>query len=690
MLGAAGAVWAGAALGRSWGVATFLVLLPALATRRAWLVAALLAGGVGGVLSAEREASTLDAPLPSGRVAVAGRLLEDPRPYGDGMRFRFQPAYLETRLGWEPWAGPRLAVTTDAIQAAAGEQAVISGILKPNSGHIRGDPIAGVLERVEVVAVEPADHPLFRTGNWARSRVRRMLGGRHAAGALLSGFLIGDVANLPAEDVENLRRAGLAHFVAVSGSNVALFLSIWFVAAGPLGWSPGRRALAGLLGLALFLVITRWEPSVVRASLMAGLMLVARVGGIPLTTWSALSAATLISILIAPQLTGDVGFQLSVAATAGVLVGNVFARARSWGKLRTALAITLGAQGAVAPLMLWRFGSVPLLSPLTNLIAAPLVTAATVAGGGAVAAGWSPLVGLAVGLAEMVLEVSRLAAAGPQLGTIGILLTAAAGFALRFRTLRPLLALGGVLVLSFSVLPPSRVAVPTAVFLDVGQGDAALLLGPAGETVLIDGGPDPAILAGKLRKFGVDHFDLVVATHGDRDHIGGLGSVVSRYPVGTLWHPGHRDGSTLYRDLLDEAARLALAISAPQAGWRASVGDFDIEVLGPGRRYADINDESLVLRVEAGALSVLFTGDIEDSAQQELGPVKADILKVPHHGAATTDLDWLEAAAAPVSVISVGENDFGHPHPDVLDVLEQTGSSVRRTDLEGDIVMPLR
>jgi competence protein ComEC len=121
----------------------------------------------------------------------------------------------------------------------------------------------------------------------------------------------------------------------------------------------------------------------------------------------------------------------------------------------------------------------------------------------------------------------------------------------------------------------------------------------------------------------------------------------------------------------------------------ARVGSFVIEVLGPLRRYESPNDGSLVLLVKAAGASVLFSGDIEAVAQAELGPLRADVLKVPHQGAATSTLGWLEASAPVIAVISVGPNTFGHPSDEVIATLETGGAEVRRTDEEGTIVIRL-
>lgn len=139
--------------------------------------------------------------------------------------------------------------------------------------------------------------------------------------------------------------------------------------------------------------------------------------------------------------------------------------------------------------------------------------------------------------------------------------------------------------------------------------------------------------------------------------------------------------------LLDLAARIGVPAEVVRPGWTATIGRFHLEVLGPKRRYASPNDQSVVLLVEAGGRSILMPGDVEIFAQRDLGPISADLLKVPHQGAATSDPGWLRSTGADLAIIPVGPNDYGHPSAEVVRLLEEMGADVRRTDHEGDIVV---
>ena len=660
--------------------------------RRAWPVVAavVVAAAASGALASHREQATGGAALPSGGVTVAGLAADDAVAHGDGERFTLQPSHLLADGRWQSWRGPRLAVSGPATGVAAGERVLVTGSVTAGSFRMGSGMVAGRLAARRVERLGPAADPLFAAGNLLRQRVMEGVSefADRPAAALLLGFLIGDESGLPDADREALRSSGLSHFVAVSGSNVAIFLAAWWLASGPLAWGPRRRALIGLAGLAIFVVVTRWEPSVLRAATMAGLVLGGRLAGLALDGWTALGGSVTLLLLVSGGLAGDAGFQLSVAATAGVLAGSrLFAGRRprwAW----TALGATLSAQAAVAPLLLVLFGSVPLFAPLTNVAAAPLVALSTAVGGVGVVTGATPLTGLALVAADAVLGVARFGRDLPQLGWAGVLAVGAGGALATRPRLRPLVALGGVLAVgAVTVLPARLPPGPEVVFLDVGQGDAILLRGPSGEVILVDGGPDPAILRRALLGRGIRRIDLLVATHGHEDHLAGLAGIGQWVSVGRLWHNGDREEAL--GSLVAEMEAAGVPVEVPGLGWEARVGAFRIEVLGPLRRYASLNDGSLVLRVSAGGATVMLPGDVEAVAQADLGPLTADVLKVPHQGAASSDLEWLASCGPQVAVISVGPNDFDHPAPEVVAALEAGGAVVRRTDLEGEVVIAL-
>lgn len=645
------------------------------------LAALLTAGTISGAGVIARQQAELEARVPDRTASITAVALEDARISDRGPWLRVRPVGLDG----EPWAGPTLVASgRDLAPARAGEAWDLRGRVRPWPGLVRGEPVAG---RMSVRSAEWLHRPggVVGVAGELREGVLAPLERRPgAAPALLSGFLVGDTTRLPAADLEALRRSGLTHYVAVSGSNVALFLALWWLVLGPSWRWPRLRAALGLAGLVVFVLVTRWEPSVVRAAVMAGIVLIGRMAGIPVNVWIALGGAVTGALLVSGELAVDLGFSLSVAATIGV-VAAARAAPRSWGRVRSALAATAGAQVAVTPLLLATVGTVPLMSPVANLFAAPLVAASTAVGGLGALFGIPVLIDAGIALAGWVLKIAHLAAPWPQMGIGAAPWLAAVAALLLVRAFRPVVAAGAVAVL-VAVMGSAGTSPPAVVVLDVGQGDSILVLA-SDATVLVDGGPDPGLLAGKLADHGVDHIDLVVITHPHADHTSGLQAVFGRIPVGRVWEAAAPHTTPTLRAALAAAEVAGVTVEPPPIGREVSLGSLRLEVLGPVRRYQSPNDQSIVLRAHLDGLTVLLPGDIETYAQDDLGSLGADVLKVPHQGAATSDPRWLEESAGAVSVISVGPNDFGHPSEEVVGTLEAAGSRVMRTDRHGDVVI---
>jgi len=655
-------------------------------------------GSFSGAVAVERRNATLSADLPGGRGVLVGVATSDTVPYGGSYRFVAGPTgWGNNATGLGSWRGPSIAVITTEDVVAAGDHVSVTGLLRQDADLVRGDPVAGQITARALTVTRGPDSPVMVAGNAFRSRVQSKLGmlGGSPETALLKGFLIGDIAELPETDTESLRRAGLTHYVAVSGSNVALVLGAWWLVLGPLGAGNRARAITGLVVLVVFVVATRWEPSVVRAATMASLVLGGRAAGFALDAWSALGGAVAVLLAVSGDLAYDVGFQLSVAATAGVLLGARLASNRRPRMLWGLLAATVSAQIAVAPILLLHFGSVPLLAPVANLLAAPMVTVATALAGAGVVTGWILPMEVAAWVAGRILDLAGVVGEWPQLGAVavtGLALVITVSWLARV----PWVAAGVVGAVAIAaMLPQAPPDVPTVVFLDVGQGDATLLRDPSGAVVLMDGGREPAVLRTALRDHGVRHIDLLVASHGDADHVGGFDGLLDMLPVGRIWVPEYAEMGDLLEGVIAQAAVHDIPVDLVTSGDRARMGEFQLDVLSPGRRYATDNDGSVVLLVTSGLLTsggrtVLLPGDIGSVAQANLEPVRPDVMLVPHHGAATTDPGWLAATVGDIAVISVGPNTYGHPAPEILAVLTDLGVTVLTTQDNGHVSIPLR
>ena len=553
-----------------------------------------------------------------------------------------------------------------------------------------------------------------------RERADRTLDSDEAG--LLRGIVLGDTAGMDAVLVEDFRISGLSHLTAVSGTNCAIVIGAVLWPLRRSRFRPVTRAVICALALAAFVVLVGPQPSVLRAAAMGAVTLLALATGRTRQAIPALAAAVLVLLSFDPALARDLGFALSVAATAGIIVAaGVWAqqlRARGVPEpLAVATSVCAAAGLFTAPLLVLIVGRVSLISLPANLLVVPVVAIVTVVGlAAALITPFSPWLGEVllrlvdwplrwmVWIAERAARTPGAVVPWPS-GPAGALALATvivvSVFVLRRRRVRWLAAAVcvGVAVsgLSIRVLAPAWPPAGWAmVACDVGQGDALVVGLGAGRAVVLDAGPDPVLVDGCLRRLGVDDVPMILLSHLHADHVDGLIGVLRGRTVGAIATSADPPPLEAYRRVRALAEQAGVPVVALRAGQTRMVDRARVEVLGPVARYvgtrSDPNNSSVVARISIGAVSMLATGDIEFEAQSDLLrreiDLTADVLKVAHHGSAYQDPAFLTATGASQALISVGAgNDYGHPDQVLVDRLRSAGTAVHRTDEHGDIAV---
>jgi competence protein ComEC len=589
-----------------------------------------------------------------------------------------------------------------------------------------------------------------------------LLGGLNAIvpepeAALGAGILLGVRASIAPEINDAFATAGLTHVVAISGWNIAIVAALVAALARPLERRPGGRWSSTTVAAATvagYVLLAGASPSVIRAALMAGCMLVARMGGSRAHAASALELAALLMLLVAPPVLWDVGFQLSLLATAGLIWfgAPVERRLAGWPAwIREPVALTLAAQLTTLPVILVNFERLSLVAPIANVLVVPFVPVAMLFSAVAALAGLLdaalplPVIGDALtwfagGCAWLVLRVivslGTAAASLPYaavdaslpapLAVAWLPILALGSWALRSdgepteadpkpaggafsgvarRVLRPLPIGGGLLIVLVLITIATRPdGLLHVTVLDIGQGDAILVETPAGATMLVDGGPDPELT---LRRIGANlpfharRIDVMVLSHPHQDHVAGLVDALDRFEVGALLHAGIAfENPAHHRLLADAGSEPMLAGTLARAGAAFALDPTTtLEIIYPTEADAtaplpegDINNGSVVMILRHGGFAALLTGDAEAPVEATLLargvlPV-VDLLKVGHHGSASSTTPGLLDAIRPTAaVISSGAgNDYGHPAPETLATLAARPEiHVFRTDLDGDV-----
>jgi competence protein ComEC len=705
---------------------------PALAAARWIAVATLLGAGCGaGVTGARvttREAGPLVALVRAGDPVRVEAVVRD-----DARALRGSPGRPQTYL---VAVDLRMVRADDAAPLTLSARALVLGADPGWRGLLPGQRVAargkllpprgGDLRAAVVVAKEAPE--LIGRPPWVQRAAGVLRAGLQRAceplpddaGGLLPGLVVGDTSRLDPALAEDFRTTGMTHLMAVSGANVAIVLGVVLFALKWTRAGPVTRAVTCAVVLAGFVILARPSPSVVRAAAMGAIGLIGLASGRPRAALPALAAGVAALILYDPELAADPGFALSVLATSGLLLlapgWRDALRRRGWPPgAAEALAVPAAAQVACGPVVAGLSGTVSIVAIPANLVVVPAIAPATLVGvasavlspvwpGGAGFAAW-----LGQWPARWLVLVARYGARVPAGaipwpgGVWGALLLAAITVALLVAARRPLVwrlvlvaALAGVLGavpirLVASGWPPANWVV---VACAVGQGDAIVLPAGPSRAVVIDAGPDPEPVDHCLRRLGVRQVVLFVVSHFHVDHIGGVAGVFRGRNVLAVIGPDWAEPPA-GRAAVEAAARPVL-LHTVGPGWAYSIGGLSLAVIGPYEPLhgtnSDPNNNSLVLRAVVSGETVLLPGDAETEEQDELlrhlgsGALRADVLKVAHHGSSYQSPEFIDAIDPAVALVSVGKvNDYGHPNASLLGRLARGGARVLRTDQSGDL-----
>lgn len=727
-----GGTFAAALMGGGWWLTVLVAALASWATA-AWsrsrisllVLLALVTFAAAGHARFESSHDTAPSELATlqGPHEVVGTIREEPHFRGITARVDLD---VESIDGNGASGGLRLTLPAPRTALRAGDRLLFAGeIERPPeiedfdyAAYLRSrgiDAVAAYPPRWEVTGHEDSHWVAARLQalrRHATSNIERVLPEPEAS--LATGLLLGAQRTMPQQLADDLRVTGTTHLVVVSGQNIALVMALG-VAILAACMNRRHAAVLALILLPGYVLLIGADPPVVRAAIMAVGLTAADVTGRRTPAWIFLAYAAAIMLALEPGLALDVSFQLSLTATAGVLL--IAPPLRDWllarigprgSHLNTVIevaAVSAAAALAVLPVQAAAFESLPLMQVPANVVIAPVYEVTLLASIAAATLGWigplaEPLgVALRVAPAIFIRVIGVLGDVPATVIEVRAPLTAgvvwyaalACGLWWLYRrqpaglspgadgrlapTFLLALAVGSLWV---AIARPADDLV-TVTVLDVGQG-LAVLVQDEHSAVLVDTGPpDGAVLAALSRAGLTSHIDAVILTHDDLDHTGGLPLVEDRFIVDRVF------------------AAAAVEVERAEAirdGDRIRLTDRTaIEVVWPSRTAAatDLsdNDRSLVLLVTAGDRRILLPADIEAGAEEHLlsddKDIQADVLIVPHHGSKTSSTPaFLDAVHPRFAVISVGaENPYGHPAPEVL--ARYADITLFRTDEHGEI-----
>jgi competence protein ComEC len=689
----------------------------AVAARRP-LISLLSTAAILGSLSADiawkQESNSCATRLPAGRLQFTARLLDPVDPAGG--RVELEPVRADC-------TGPIVAQWPMGHTAPPGTVLTVTGRWIPRPEWARRPSGTFVVFQPVTTSTDVV----------AGQRLRRSLTGasRSLYGSrapMVDALILGRRGGIDRNLQDRFAQSGLVHLLSISGFHVGV-ITAWIFLLCRLLRVRRSRALGVAAGVSVaYVAFLGWPAPATRAAALAVFLALSRTRQRRVDANALLSATCLCVLVLDPWALLDLGGWLSVAALWGASTftrwtDTVLGTAVWWRTLGSSFGATL----ATAPITAWALGTVSVVGILLNFAAIPLAAVAvpgvfasllifpiwpSLAGAlaGGAGLGLHFLEILATGGATIpgghVIGPAELRSAAPWITALGVSLWAIGhrntlSEAVRRWSWSGVVALWGIGLWQWIPDAANSGSGLALHFLDVGQGDGALLRTPAGRWVLIDAGPrnertdaGRRVLVPFLLRQGVRELSIAFVSHAHADHLGGLRSVLDRFPARIVIEPGVQVADSLYYGFLDELAAEAIPWHAGRRGERFTLDSVSFTILHPDRSWdgwgEDVNEDSLVLLIEYRSFQVLFAGDAGFPAEREMRsrirPV--DLLKVGHHGSrGSTGDEWLDSLRPAAAVVSVGRNTYGHPSPETLSRLQRRRVVVWRTDREGPVAV---
>jgi competence protein ComEC len=725
------AIWLGAAIAgileAPWSFIAILIAIALAQIKRSLaliLIAAVLTGSAG---SAIRQIGlthnfVAKALVDKPSVEIVGVLKTDPtwsKPKVIGSRFRSKSMTMLASISSVTICGETKAIrlpvritSSKFVELIPGEKFRVTGVAFPTE-----EKRVAALIATQGSFLKLADaNFLQRLSAKIRDSFRRSaqsIGG--ASGALIPGLVIGDTSLEEQSFVTDMRRVGLSHLTAVSGANFAIIAAFLLWLSQWIFKRVRSRLILTSVVLVGFIFLVRPSPSVLRASVMSAVILIAKSRGVKADSVPSLGLAIAFLILMDPFQAIDPGFALSVAATAGILllapkIQSYFTEKFGHEKFAEVLAIPLSATIMCTPVILAISGIFSLVSIPANILVEPVVAPITIIG--FIAAILSPLTPaishlllvLIKPLAQIIVWISNFASDLPVLllpkSYLGAAIALGVIALIKLRKWRAL-ALSGLATIIIILLPGQWPGKNWEVAnCNVGQGDGLVINLGNSEAIVIDVGPDAVLIDNCLKDLGISKIPLLVLSHFHADHVHGLSGAMSGRKVSNIWttnygEPKSERDSTflLFGDIPNHQA-----VAGEHVEFSSTKGPLTISVLWPGKSLQEfaampgdgssINNSSIALLITIDGLRIFTAGDLEPPAQEALmasskiGAV--DIYKVSHHGSAYQFEPLMSALKPKVALISVGAgNNYGHPAANTISALESMGTKVMRTDQDG-------